>query len=109
MRTSLRPAVVLSRVTRQALASLTALLLVAPTYADSLPAGNVPLQPARWRPVRQVVQKCADQSHFRWAMPDTISRRAWTGSLDKKELPIAAVLTDICKQTGLPGDTRKGR
>jgi HEAT repeat protein len=84
------------------------LLLVVPAQAQSLPGGNVSLQPQRWRPVRQVIQKCADQAQFRWAMPDTLSRRAWTGSLEKKEQPIADILQDIGKQTGLTVETING-
>src|SRR5262245_36905062 len=66
--------------------------------AQELP-GQVELKPARWRAVRQIMQTASDQTGFRWAMPATISRRAFVGA-DK---PIAAslLLQDTCKQTGL--------
>jgi hypothetical protein len=81
------------------------LLIVAiASPAEPLPAGNVQLQPARWRTVRQVIQACAEQTDFRWAMPETISRRAWTGTSAKKDLPAAEVLRDLCMQTGLTAE-----
>jgi len=87
------------------LLSIGAVLLLAwPVHAQPLPEGSVPLQPTRWRAVRQVVQRCADHAGFRWAMPDTLSRRAWTGSAEQKELPVAQVLQDLCKQTGLTAE-----
>jgi hypothetical protein len=90
-------------------ATLTAVaLLVLPAVAEPLPSGNVSLQPARWRAVRAVIQKSAESSGFRWAMPDTLSRRAWTGSNDKKDLPVADMLADLCKQTGLTVEALNG-
>ncbi|OAI46379.1 hypothetical protein AYO44_02110 [Planctomycetaceae bacterium SCGC AG-212-F19] len=91
------------------LASLAALgLLVLPASAEPLPSGNVSLQPARWRAVRHVVQKCAEQSGVHWAMPDTLNRRAWSGSAEKAELRVALVLQDLCKQTGLTMESLNG-
>lgn len=82
--------------------------LVVPALAQPLPSGAVALQPARWRAVRTVIQQSAEASGFRWAMPDTLSRRAWTGSADKKDLPVADVLADLCKQSGLAVESLNG-
>jgi hypothetical protein len=84
------------------------LLSAACARAQLLPQDTVQPQTPRWRAVRHVIQKCAEQTGFRWAMPDTISRRAWTGSADKKELPAADVLRDLCKQTGLTVESIDG-
>jgi hypothetical protein len=80
--------------------SLAFLLFISTGLAQE-PQGGVSIQPPRWRSVRHVIHQSAEQTGFRWVMPDTISRRASVGTTEKKELPVADVLADLCKQTGL--------
>ena len=70
--------------------------------------GQITLQPPRWRAVRQVIDRCGAESGFRFAMPDTISRRAWTGSTDAAALAVAKVLEDLAGQTGLTMESFPG-
>ena len=77
------------------------LLLAASEHvgAQEWPPGTVDLPVLRWRAVRQVVQDCAEQTGFRWAMPTTISRRVYLG--DVGAAPAAKVIQDLSKQSGL--------
>jgi hypothetical protein len=61
--------------------------------------------PPRWRSTRQILQKAAEQAAFRWAMPATVGRRAFTGPPDA---PVDALLAEVCKQTGLVRETLGG-
>lgn len=84
------------------------LCALTPTLAlaqDSI-TRNVDLSVLRWRAVRQVVQSCAEQAGFRWAMPATISRRAYLGG--GKPQPVADVIQELCKQTGLQAEKING-
>jgi len=71
------------------------------SFAADLPADKVKLQPQRWRAVRQIVQPSSEQAGFRWAMPNTVSRKAYVGNNDGTPLPAAELLQAIAKQTGL--------
>jgi len=75
-------------------------LLCLPAAAGELPSDAVGLHP-RWRAVQQIVQQAAEQSHFRWSMPGTISRRAFVGVPDAGPLKADSLLGDACRQTGL--------
>jgi len=67
---------------------------------------NVDLPVLRWRAVRQVVQDCAEQTGFRWAMPATISRRVYLGDLGTASA--AKVIQDLCKQSSLQAEKVNG-
>jgi len=69
-------------------------------WAGDLPEGEVTLT-RRWRTVRQVVQRTAEQVKVRWAMPATISRRAFLGSRNDRPTPAKALLGDLARQTHL--------
>lgn len=91
---------------RPFLSSLVAVLLCAATA----PAQLIPETPAppRWRAVRQVVEQRAEQDGFRWAMPDTLSRRIWTDAAKMSEQSTAEVLKDLSKQSGLTVEILNG-
>lgn len=74
--------------------------------AQDWPPGNVELPVLRWRPVQHVVQSCAELAGFRWAMPATISRRAYLGDVEAQ--PAAKVIDELCKQTGLRAEKLNG-
>jgi hypothetical protein len=84
------------------------LLTAGPAAAADLPKGEALVQPARWRATRQVLQLAAEQAGFRWAMPATISRRAFVGSADGKAVPASDLLRDLAKQTGLTVEILNG-
>lgn len=91
----------------------TALVLTAALFgaagsaaAQDWPSGNVELPVLRWRPVRHVVQSCAEQAGFRWAMPATINRRAYLG--DVAAQPATKIIGDLCMQTGLRAEKLNG-
>jgi len=69
-------------------------------WAGDLPEGEVTLT-RRWRTVRQVVQRTAEQVKVRWAMPATISRRAFLGSRNDRPTPANTILGDLARQTHL--------
>lgn len=85
-----------------AIASL--LVVQSASFAADLPADKVKLQPLRWRAVRQIVQPAAEQAGFRWAMPATVSRKAYVGNNDGSPLPAAELLQALAKQTGLSAE-----
>lgn len=87
---------------------IAAAILAAAALAAPAREGEVRLRPARWRSTRQVLQKAAEQAGFRWAMPATISRRAFTGTNEEKALTLEALLEDLCRQTGLARETLNG-
>lgn len=84
------------------------LLAVGPAAGEELPRDEVRLRPARWRATRQVVQQAAEQAGFRWAMPATVSRKAFTGSAEGKATPAGELLRDLAKKTGLTAEMLNG-
>jgi hypothetical protein len=55
-----------------------------------------------------VIHQCAEQAGFRWAMPDVINRRVWSGSADGKDRPVRDVLQELARQTGLTVESSHG-
>lgn len=90
--------------TRSILAIVGLLVVQSATFAADLPADKVKLQPLRWRAVRQIVQPAAEQAGFRWAIPATVSRKAYVGNNDGTPLPAAELLQALAEQTGLSAE-----
>src|SRR5262245_54643793 len=84
------------------------LLLACPltAAAQDWPEGDVDLPVVRWRSVHQIANASAEQAGFRWAIPATISRRAYLGA--EKPKPAAEVIRDLCTQTGLKAEKLNG-